>query len=53
MPGDANKFAMLTRMDFHQFFRLRADPYNAGLHHQPVALTQPHRPRQIDQHLSA
>ena len=49
MPGDTNKFAILMRMDFHQVLGLGADPDNAVFDHQPVAISQPHRLRQIDQ----
>jgi hypothetical protein len=54
VPGDADEFAVLMRMDFHQRFRLGAHVDDASvIQQQAVAVTQTDRLRQVDQHLGA
>src|SRR3954452_1104946 len=46
MPGDADKFARVVRVNFHQRLRLRANPYDtAVVQQQAVAVTQARRLR--------
>ncbi len=46
MPGDANQFAFVMRMDLQQFLCLGTDLHNAAtFQRKSVAMTQPHRLR--------
>jgi hypothetical protein len=54
MPGDADQFACTVRMDLQQWLGFRADPHHATvIDPQPVVVAQPHRLREIEQHLTA
>ena len=53
MPSYADEFVGPMGMDFHQLLGLRADPDDAGLHQQPIAVTQPYCLRQVDQYFGS
>ncbi len=51
VPGDADEFAVLMRMDFHQRFRLGAHVDDASvIQQQAVAITQTDRLWQVDKY---
>ena len=53
MPGDPHHLAFVMRMDLQQRLRPRAHPHHAAIHRQSIAIAQPHRLRQVEQHLPA
>jgi hypothetical protein len=54
MPGDADQFAFIMRIDLQQRFGFRADPDHATvIETQPVAMSQPRGLWEIEQYLVA
>ena len=51
VPGDANQFPVVMGMDFQQRLRPGADADDAAVHRQSIAIPQPDRLRQVDQHI--
>ena len=45
--------ALVVRVDLQQRLRPCAYPHHAAIHRQSVAIAQPHRLRQVEQHLPA